>query len=213
MPYTLLSAVQQVCRKVNLDPTITAFSNDDDTNLLVEYVNDSLRELSTIPGLSFLDKRGTITLAASTRLYDVASDATAIEVYDWSFTNTTNENKGLELTTLEEIKTRFDDYKTEEGEPAFVYIEGAQIGFYPIPDAADTVEYIYKQYLTRLSTPAATFPFPDDHIDFVIQNTVTMYKKQRGFADYAVEESKARSMYAHLYVKAANERPTYFTKA
>lgn len=212
MPTTLLQAVNRVNREINQDPAITAFSDDDDSKLVVAYINAGIQELfNSIPNFEALDKTGSVSLVANTRLYNIASDATTLDIYDWSFEVSTDNYRALEVISLQDLIERSSDYLTLTGEPQFAYVEASQLGFYPIPDSVNTVTYKYKGYTAALSLVGATFPFEEAFVDWVVDYAIYRYKEKRGFSDFVSDKMRVDAKFAQLYVKQSQSRPTFFT--
>ncbi len=212
MTDTLLTVVQRINAKVGLDETITAFSYNDESQLIVDYINDALLELWTCEVIKpfFNIKNGSISLVSNTRLYDVASDALALEVFDWSFRNDSDNNTAPQLATLEFIKENKPNYETDTGKPQYIYIEGSQLGIYPLPDAAYALDYIYPGTLTRLSLTTATFPYPDQWLPFIEAYAREQYEINKGLGNPTAAENRRKNAFNFIYVECWKKNPTYF---
>ena|ERR1044072_3956428 len=213
MAVTLLDVVKRVSRSVGLDPTITAFSDDNETNDLVQYVNEAYEDLvmALPPECPYLKSSGTITLVAGTRLYTPNTNAQPQSYYEWSFTNTTTESP-LEFATRDYLEQLDSEYQTASGTPSHVYVEGSQLGFYPVPDTAVTVTYDYGIAVgTRLSATTDTFVLPDRWIRFVERQAQATYETNKGYASAEGTQFKALEMKDSILVEAWEANPTYLT--
>lgn len=213
MTVTLLDVVQRVSRHVGLDPTITSFSNNDETNDIVQFVNEAYEELiMALPeNCPYLNDSGTITTVASTRLYALETGAFSYNLYSWSLQDETSNDKPLQLVTLDYIATIDDRYDEVEGIPAYMYAEGSnQLGIYPVPNGVYTIKYQYaKDLQTRLTTTTDTFIFPDRWIRFVEKRAQEKYERLKAFSepDYTLMESE--TLLTNILVEAWEMNPTY----
>lgn len=215
MALTLLEIVKRVAAQTKLiDPTtITAFSYDDETQNLVDYINRAVDKLKTeLPteGLQFLYKtNGSISTVASTRLYSLASDTHVNNIFTWSFEDDTNTDNPLQYATLEYIKGTYPNYDSDTGKPQYFYIEDTQIGLYPIPDATYTIKYFYQETPTALSATSATFPFPDDWLGFVVDFASYLYKDEKSIQSAGTDLAMASGKLAKIYGEVWAKRPEY----
>ncbi len=210
MADTLLDVVKRVARRVGLDPAITAFSDDDETQLIVDYINDAESLLrDAVSEINYLDKNATLSTVASQRLYSLASDATALELYEWSIYNDTN-NVTLEKTDLETIVKNYpDDYTSKEGKPLYIYVEAGQVGLYPIPDAVYDINYIYKKELVRKSSTTATFDYPDDYLRYLEYKATAEYMTLKKLGEPALYFKMAQDKLTNIATKEAMNRKQF----
>jgi hypothetical protein len=210
MARTLLDVAQKTSVACRLNPSFTTFSYDDETQILVDFINQAVRYLrDSMPWVPFVEKRGTINLVAGTRLYDVAADCLAPEIFNWSYENQSNNYNSLEAVTLEWIKASYQLYQTAQGDrPQYVYTEDGQLGFYPIPNQSQTIGYIYPDYPNVLTTPSATFPYPDEWLDFIEFYAAVEYMDMKGM-DAGRTFTKGEAAFARIYAKAWKSKPHY----
>lgn len=213
MAVTLLDVVNRIRRNVGLDPTITAFSDDDESNDNVQDVNESYEDLLQVlpKGIPYLNKSASLSLVNGTRLYSIATDAHGFNLYSWSFQNETDEDEPLIFTTLEYIQALTPKYDETTGKPKYVYLEGNdQVGFYPIPDGARTVDYKYGQSLTaRLSSTSATFIIPDPWVRVVEKMAQERYERRKGYASANRTFNDALNLLGEVLSEAWEMEPTY----
>lgn len=213
MSVTLLTVVQRVSRNVGLDPTITSFSNSDETNDLVQYVNEAYEELFMMlpPETPFLNGSSTLSLVNGTRLYSLASDAMPFDLYDWSFVDTTDQNNQLIPSTKEYIESLDSAYKTTTGIPKYVYPEGNQkVGFYPVPNTSISVNYEYGiSCPARLSLITDTFLLPDRWMRFVEKTAQEKYERIKGYGEPDSTAMTAFNLLGEIMLEAWETNPTY----
>lgn len=213
MAVTLLQVVQRVSRPVGLDPTITSFSNNDETNDLVQYVNEAYEELLIVLPSStpFLNSSGTLSLTNGTRLYSVASNAMPFDLYEWSFINTTGSDAQITFATKDYINTLDIEYKTTAGTPTYAYVEGnQQVGFYPVPNASFTVTYEYGiSSPARLTATSDTFLIPDRWVRYIEKSAQEKYERVKGYGDPDATALVAFNLLAEILVEAWETNPTY----
>jgi len=214
MAVTLLQAVQRVSRKVGLDPTITSFSNNDETNDLVQDIVEAYEDLlmALPPETPFLNASGALTLSNGTRVYSLASDAMVFDLYTWSFENETDNDDKLQVVTKDYVKALDSLWNETTGKPKYVYPEGNnQVGFYPIPDGTRTVNYQYgKTVATRISATSDTFIIPDRWVRFIEKRAQEMYERRKGFADPDATSAEAFNLFSEIMVEAWSTNPTCF---
>lgn len=196
MADTLLTAAQRVARKVGLDPTFTSFSESDETNDLISYINDAYLELiDALPENTpqLLDITGTISTVASTRLYSLASGARNFNVLEWSFENETESDAPIEIATPEYLKQVDPKWDETTGKPRYAYFEGASsLGFYPVPDAVYVVNYRFKKTFTELTATTDVFIVPDEWIRaFIDKRAAALYVTAKGFRDAEQKATEA----------------------
>lgn len=211
MAETLLQVYADIARPCGLDPTITSFSESDGSSTVVQYIHEAYRFLRRKLPQETPEFRGTGTLSLvdGTRTYSLTSDAIGYGVYDWSMVNTSANNASIEEATLEFIKTSYPGYKSDEGQPAYYYFEGGNVGFYPIPDASYTVTYEYQKQLTESTSTSATFLIPDDWLDFVKKYATCLWEKAKGYGSYESTYMEAMDLLHSIKVEVWRNNPTY----
>jgi hypothetical protein len=213
MAVSLLTVVQRVSRDVGLDATVTAFSETDDTNFILQLVNEAYEELMILlpPDTDFRQTSGTITTANTTRLYALPSNAMPFDLYEWSFVDTTNSYARLHFATKDFIQALDTKYKTTSSKPQYVYTEGAQnVGFYPVPDGTYSIAYEYGQSLTtRLSNTTDVFLVPDRWVRYIEKSAQEKYERLRGYGDPDNTELIAFNLLGEVLVEAWETNNTY----
>lgn len=213
MAVTLLQLVQRVNRKVGLDPTITSFSNDDESNDVVQDIVEAYEDLvmALPPECPYLNASGSISAVDGTRLYALASDAQSPDLYEWSFENETENDAPLTFVTKDYVQALDPRYDEVEGKPKYIYLEGSnQVGIYPIPDASYTIKYQYgKSITTRLSATTDTFILPDRWMRYPELMARAEYEGRKGMSDSEKTMQKAIDMLAEIMSEAWEASPTY----
>lgn len=216
MATTLLQSVQTVCRKVGLDPTITAFSNTDETLDLVSDIQEAYDELlDTLPPEAvYLFSSGSVVTAVGVRTYSLASDVKTSDLYDWSFQDASQSNQKISPCSREYVLSLDPNWQTTPGKPYLVYDEGpSSIAFYPVPNVIDTITYQYgKSVLTRLSDPADTFIVPDSWVRFITKRAQGLYERRKGFGEADNTDSVAGMMLSNIIVEAWEDAQTYLVE-
>src|SRR5437868_3893911 len=206
MAITLLTAVQRVCRNVGLDPSITAFSDNDESNDIVQDIAEAYEELlMQLPSeTTFLYASGAITTVSGTRVYSLASDAMSFDLYDWSFNDQTNSYSKLIPVSREFIENLDPAWRTTAGKAVYIYKEGNnQVGFYPVPNSTDTINYQYgKTVTTRISATTDTFIIPDRWVRYVEKRAQAKYERRKMFADPDASDAQALFIWTEIMVEA-----------
>lgn len=210
MAVTLLEVVQRVSRHVGLDPTITAFSNDDETNDLVQYINEAYEDLkrALYESVPYFHGSTSFTTSNGTRLYNIPT-AEAYGVFEWSFENETENDSPLEFATREWVKRTDARFDEATGKPSHVYLEGSQFGLWPIPDGTYTIKFDYSSKVTRLSATSDTFVVPDDWVRYIEKKAEAVYKGLKGFNDAQETLFLADNLLTEIIAEAWTLDPTY----
>lgn len=214
MSVSLLTVVQRVSRNLGLDPTITSFSDNNDTNLLVQFINEAYEDIfDNLPEQTpFRNSSATISTVNGTRLYNLASNAMPFDLYEWSFENTTPPVNPIQVVTKDWVFALDQAYQSTTGTPKYFYPEGNQkIGFYPVPNAVFTITYEYGITTpARLSLVGDTFLIPDRWVKYIEKSAQEKYERQRGYGDPDRTYLDVQEQYAIIQVEAWQSNPTYF---
>lgn len=214
MADTLLAVVKRVCRKVGLDPTITSFSDTDESNDVVQDVNDAYFELvRSLPKDTpyLVDISGTVTTSNGTRLYSLGASARLFNILEWSVENETNEDNPIEVVPLQYVQDMDSQYDEKTGVPTKLYREGnEQIGLYPVPDGTYAINYKFTKTYTRLSTTTDVFIVPDEWLRFVEKKAQYLYEDRKGFGSPEETYMQAEDILAEILAEAEMMNPRYF---
>lgn len=210
MADTLLAVVKRVLISTGQDSSVTAFSDNDDTNYIVLQINAALLELRTLKA-THLDNNATISIVANTRLYSVA---TGLDVYDIDPSSFRLENVDIGLTTLESLKDTDTEYDTRTSEKVSkLYYEDGKIGVYPLlqtGSSAQTLKYRHPDVWARLSATTDVFPYPDPNwISYCEQYAQYKYEIFKGIgnpADTASEVSRWWNICTARAISSENTR-------
>lgn len=215
MADTLLSVAQRVARKVGLDPTFTSFSNTDETNDLVQYINDAYFELicelpKDVPYLLNIST-GTVTTVNGTRAYSLPAAVRVFNLLDWSFQDETNGDVPLEMRTFQQIQKLDSKYDETTGKPEYVYRDvGDKIALYPVPDEAYTVSFKFSTVFTRLSATTDVFIVPDEWVRYIELKARFWYEKSKGFSEADTTFVLADSLLVGILTEAEQMVPKQF---
>src|SRR3982750_2896864 len=164
MADTLLNVVNEILRATQQRQQ-TAFSDNNDTNFIVDRVNDALEDVYNLKGTQ-IDVDGTATIPASTRKLTGPVGLDLTRIYDWSFRlNNATGDIPIQVLTKEYVVETFPLYESQEGpQPQYVYIDNNQLAVYPLLAAGSaslTLQFSYPSQFTKLTLISATFPFND----------------------------------------------------
>jgi hypothetical protein len=213
MSDTLLDVVNRVRRVIGLG-SVTSFVEANESLDNVQDVNDSylylLKQLpDDLPMLQDLTG-GSLTTVAGTRTYALDSDARPFYLMEWSFADTSNENRALSWATKEYVQKRDPNYKTNQGQPELIYLDGTTFGIYPVPDDAYTITYDFKSPFTRLSGTTDTFLIPDEWLRFVELHSVFLYEQRKGFGNVETSVGRVQDEMISIVAEAELMSPSYF---
>lgn len=214
MPDTLLQVAQRVARRLRVDNTFTSFSDNDESNNIVSYINDAYQALidalpSDLPLL--LDTTRTLSLVPNTRLYNLDASAHHWSLLEWSFSNSSNNNDNLRAVTLEWLQNVYPSYRTDVGVPQYVYQEGNEsVGFYPLPNVGTSVSYKFSKPFTRLSATTDVFIVPDNWLIYIERQAQAAYANDKSFIDAATIAQAAEGILVNILVEAELSVPHSF---
>lgn len=215
MADTLLQVAQRVARRLRVDATFTTFSDNDESNNIVSYINDAYQDLLINlqdDAALLLDTTKSITLVPGTRVYSLDTTAHHLSLMDWSFANASNNNDPVEYRTLEWIQAVYPSYQTDStGNPQYVYQEGnEQVGFYPVPSTAATISYKFSKPFSRLVNPSDTFLVPDRWLVPIEAAARAMYAADKSFVDAEELAAIAEQKMVELYIEIEMKTPHSF---
>jgi len=210
MADTLIDVVKRVLRATGQDTDISAFSDNDDTQFIVDQINEGLLDLHSLGGGDII-LNGTLTVTPSTRLFSVATglDIHEIEQFSWRINNALGDIP-LKYVTREYIISRYPLFEAQESEtPEFVYYEAQKAGFYPLLKAGAsnlTIQYSYLTTSVRLSATTDTFPYPDKWVQYAQKYAQGKYEIYKGLGQPAVTAGESDSLYTEISVKIWKEK-------
>lgn len=185
MAETLLQVYSDVARAVNMDPTITAFSETDGSADIVQFIYEGVRSLrrKLSQETIYTQKTATISAVNGTRTYSLPTDAEPYDVYSFGvYLDSVEGNPFLAASTRNYIRQTDGKWDTTEGQPKYYYFEDKDtIAFYPVPDASYTVKVDYRQGISEDTATTATFLYPDEWLDYVKKYAQYQWEKLRGF--------------------------------
>lgn len=130
----------------------------------------------------FNDAKHSDTTVASTAEYALPSDFVRIE-------GETVKYNGIKVlpTPLQDLERQYTTL-TAEGTPSVYYLRGLNIGFYQIPNAAQTFTFLYRQKLDDYSADASDSGMPSDFDEAMVQYAAYLcWNDIQGRSDKAVE--------------------------
>lgn len=177
---TFLDGVNRVLRNNTIiahdDDDLSAFTDVQHKSsswLARQSIQDTITELIANKALPLEEATATITLSASTRVYNLASDFVRFTGEKPFFLeldasgNSANRTVNPYPGGRDRLRREVLDYKTQEGTPNWFYhpvTSTKQVAFYHVPDSNyDSVdlEYEYEKYVYP-TVEADTLPFVND---------------------------------------------------
>lgn len=161
MADTLLSVVKRVLRATGQDPMISGFSDDDDTQFIVDEINKAMEDIRTL-NPTHIDASSTHTITAGTRLYSVSA---GLDVYDINRNSLRLDDGKASWIDVVNLIAKDKEFDTRTGPKVqYIYYEDNQIGVYPILESGasdQTLKYTHPETFTRLAATTDSFPYPD----------------------------------------------------
>lgn len=174
---TLLQAVNRILRlnaQIRGDTDeITTFSDTQHNaslNLAIVAVQNELVRLVAEKQIPYeRQTSGTITLAAGTRTYSLASDFTGFYGIPHFYDSDGNRQIFEYPGGLEALQVSYYTYATETGDPTYFYWEPTttkKVGFYQVPSTVKTLSYDYEGSVL-VDSVSDTLPFHNDEEAFM----------------------------------------------
>ena len=205
--------LQRICRKLGLDPSITALSDMDDTQWLMDRLNQRYQELKRLLPLSptYLSQLGQLNLVAGQRLYSVPNNVYLPDIFLWSFSDVTSGTSfSLKLAALDVLMLEDLNFRTVQGLPHAVYVEAGQIGLYPVPNQVRVIKYQYRELPPVLSLLTDSFLLPDAwlaYLELAVELDYQLWKGQ-GLPDATL--ARLNQQYALIYCEMNRLSPSQF---
>lgn len=204
MAETLLSVVKQVARAVGLSPSITAFFDGDETNDLVQDVNNGYHTLlQSLPKdcVYLLEQEATFNTANGIQTYNKPDSALSFNIAAWSFRRLTpTPIFNLTVETYESALRNYPDFTTKTGKPEVVVLRDTTLQLYPIPDGVYEVNYKYSTANPVLVAPTDTFIIPDNWVRFVTKYAQYQYEQRKGFGNTMSSLNEAKIILTQIQV-------------
>lgn len=180
---TLSELVKLVLRKTGQNPGITAFSDKDDTQWLVDEINNAIKTLLRINPITF-DQAATITITAGNRTASLPSAVDPLEIYSWSwYLQESGGNTNLSIWAEEGVKNTYPNYLLDTApKPELVYLENTGLGVYPIPSANAVIGFQYPARVTAYTGFNDVLPFDasSDEVDYLRLKAQYEYEAWKG---------------------------------
>ncbi len=204
---TLLDVTKEVLRATHQTVSITSFSDTNDTNWIVDRINDALNTIYDLKPTQ-VDLDGSVTLAASTRTVSPPTGLDIYRIYNWSYRiNDSDGDIDLDFVTKEFIVTTFPEYETYEAEqPSYVYYDGNSLAFYPLLKAGSTaltIQFSYPAQFIKLTSPTDIFPFADRSTEMAYIKLCAQrdYEVDKGLGQPGVTQSKIDEKWGIIVAK------------
>lgn len=182
MIMTALEIVKQVFRKLGLDSSITGFSEANESQWLLDSLNERYSELlRLLPSeMTYSEVQGSINVLAGQRLYSPPADLYLPQLYDWSILLNNTDSTLLEYANLEEIVNQDPKYQVTQSSPCKVYIEAGKIGLYPVPIENAMLSFIYRKRVPQLTLPTDELLVPEEWLAYIKLGMEFDYQIHRG---------------------------------
>ncbi len=169
---TFLEAVNRILREEGIiqgdDEEATSFTQTQHGASLALAQIAVQSELSSLVSDAFIpyeEKVDTITSAADTRTYTLASDFQQFQELFMEELDSGSQATGTRITHYlggeEQLRRNVPRYREDTGRPINFYIPGGatkSVGLWPVPDSAITYRYYYESDV-NVSTETDTVPF------------------------------------------------------
>jgi hypothetical protein len=213
MSDTVLAVLQRVSRKLGLDPNITTLSDLDESQWLMDRLKQRYQELFRLlpPTPQVTHQSGQLSLMTSQRLYALPATVALPDLYTWSFVDTTTGHTvALPFIALSRLATMDIDYVSTQGLPKFVYLEGGQLGIYPVPNQTRTIVFQYRPVPSTLSSLTDVVSVPDSwlaYIELAVELDYQLWKGQ-GFPEVTLQ--RLNQQYVIIHNDMQRYEPTRF---
>ena len=170
---TFLEAINRVLRTTGIikgdDDNILTFTDvqhNATLNLAQIAIQNELNSLVADVLIPYERATDTITTVAGTRTYSL--DPTFVRFWGTPLLYNSADNRQMYEYDEDQLRLEIYTYKTAQSTPIYWYFAGVtvggstqQIGFYPVPDGADSWDYEYEKTLS-LTSAVDVLPFPTE---------------------------------------------------
>lgn len=150
---TTLSGLRSRTRtELKIDPNGRVWSD----NVLNQNINQAVKQIQQDGDYNwfFNDNVYSVPTVVSTATYAMPSNYVRLELGSIKWNNNPLDPR--------DYRTLFRDFDlTQEGTPGWYYLRGTNVGLYPIPNAVQTLTYLYRGSLTSMSADTDDSGMPD----------------------------------------------------
>lgn len=184
-------------------------SSDTDTSAR-RWVNQIMMDIWTRNHWKFARKVGTVTTAASTEGYSLASDYDFGGLYD--VRDTTNDHK-LHPVPDQDFDLVYPD-PTTTGQPLYYRLWGVDsdklqtIQLYPIPAGVYTIKYRYYYVPSNMTTSTETPPIPNKYRELLVLGALALLYEKNQNSQSTLQWSKFNNKLVDM-IAEYSEEPGY----
>jgi hypothetical protein len=213
MSDTVGNMTMRVLRRTLQNPAKTAVSDNDDTALILDLLNEAcmlLRDLN--PTTQDAD----ITLSVTSRLTDLPANIDFYEIYDWGwyYLSTDGQRHPLEKVKTEFIYENYPQFSTDVAPyPRFVYQDNNKIGIYPNlanPSTPLSMGFKYPALAIRRTQWSDLWPFPDNWLTWMERYAQYFYESTKGLGNPGATAAIMEKLYDQIFGKVARSKKVNF---
>lgn len=207
MADTVGNMIARVLRASLQNPNKTIPSDNDDTQLILDKLNEAqeiLRELSPTQ----VDEDATYLLNELTRTMTVSIGGLDIhDIHDWSFycVNAAGEREQLTVTTTQYIYEKYPNFKTDVSDfPQYIYFDNGKLAHYPLIRAGGgtlTCGFKYSAMAVRRTSWDQTFPFPNNWLLWMEKYAQYFYEMEKGLGNPPATAVIMETLYGRIFGK------------
>ena len=210
MADTLSTVVKRVLRATQQDPMITQFSDDDDSQFIVDEINKALEDIRTL-NPTHIDDDTSVSIVAGTRLYSVP---TGLDVYDINRNSLRLDDGQVDWIDRVNLINKDQEFDTRTGPKVqYIYYEDNQIGVYPILEAgatSQTLKYQHPAVYAPLVNTTDTFPYPDPvWVTYCERKAKLAYELFKGLGNPIATQLEVDTAWANCTAMAAMTNRLY----
>lgn len=207
MADTVGNMIIRVLRASLQSPNKTAPSDNDDTQLILDKLNEAqelLRDLSPTQ----VDEDAAYYLDELTRTIDVPVSGLDIhDIHAWSFqlVQPDGVRKPLELVTNQLVYETYPRFELDAAEfPRFVYLDNGQLAHYPLIKAgagAQEITFKYSAMAVRRTDWDQVYPFPNNWLLWMEKYAQYFYEMQKGLGNPPATAVVMETLYGRIFGK------------
>lgn len=204
MAESLKNILVRVLRATGQDEDITSIGDDDDTQFIVDRMNEAIDKLRDL-GPTQINATGTISIPESTRRISLGG-INPYEIIEHTFRLSTSEgDTPIQRVSYEYIIQVFPKFETDTAEyPRYVYFDSNQLAVYPlvkVGSGAKLIQFKYPLLNLKVSGLNDTFDFPDRWLRYVEYYARGEYELYKGLGQPDYHLGKAEDLYARIKAK------------
>lgn len=189
----------------------TAFADTDDTNFILEHMNDALEDLQALK-TTYIDAETSFNVTNTRTFTNPVAGLDLYDTYPWSWRIIDSNSIPHQLInmTLEAVMEQYPRFETDTSPlPQFYYFDQGNIGLYPLLNSGSlTAKFRYPTTSTVFVNTTDSINYPQKWILYIKKYAQFNYEVFKGIGSPEVTEEEAEDIFAEIAVKEMKQKKT-----